>query len=142
MRSFKSLLSKAKRRRLQIDVDSPLEISPCIGQLPESRGALPPRSGGSTATPLGLGAHGFPSTSFGPNSRRGQESDALRMPLASGDAGPSSSSASGAPSSILARTFSRSIREAQTCTSEVGAASIAAILECVEQAQDCSLNIL
>eukprot|EP00931_Biecheleriopsis_adriatica_P048285 TRINITY_DN27895_c0_g1_i1.p1 TRINITY_DN27895_c0_g1~~TRINITY_DN27895_c0_g1_i1.p1 ORF type:complete len:356 (-),score=44.23 TRINITY_DN27895_c0_g1_i1:69-1055(-) len=33
------------------------------------------------------------------------------------------------------RTFSRSIREAQACTSEAGAASIAAILQCVEQAE-------
>ncbi|CAJ1326894.1 unnamed protein product [Effrenium voratum] len=120
-------LSPSPLERLNVEAT---ELSPSVGFLPESRGALPPRSG-TTATPSGLGAHGL---GFGPNSRRspadsnlkplGMDPGAIRMPLAETvhDAQP--------------RTFSRSVREAQTCTSEVGAASIAAILECVEQAQD------
>lgn len=37
---------------------------------------------------------------------------------------------------IQPRSLSRSVREAKTCTSEAGAASIAAILQCVAHAQD------
>eukprot|EP00434_Breviolum_minutum_P020657 symbB.v1.2.018214.t1/scaffold1445.1/size118272/5 len=118
-------------RQLQrIDVDN-LEqsIAP-----PIHRGALPPR-GGTTATPDGLGAHGLPSTSFGPNSRR-SNADAGLKPLVPDTGLRGAASRRVSLGDEQPRTFSRSIREAQTCTSEVGAASIAAILECVEQAQD------
>eukprot|EP00435_Cladocopium_sp_Y103_P069223 s645_g32.t3 len=113
----------------RIDVDN-LEQSIGI-TVPQSRGALPGRA--LSATPNGLGAHGLPSTSFGPTSR----SEILKPLVA--DAGVAAAKTNRRVSlgdDEHSRTFSRSVREAQTCTSEVGAASIAAILECVEQAQD------
>ncbi|CAL1125674.1 unnamed protein product, partial [Cladocopium goreaui] len=112
----------------RIDVDN---LEQTMGMtVPRSQGALPGRA--LSATPNGLGAHGLPSTSFGPTSRP----EILKPLVVDAGASAKTNRRVSLGDDEQPRTFSRSVREAQTCTSEVGAASIAAILECVEQAQD------
>ncbi|CAE7379669.1 unnamed protein product [Symbiodinium natans] len=110
-----------------------------VGSLPSSEGRPKTSLLGSavgSATPSGLGAHGVPSKPFGPASRK--EGDGSLKPLGGmlPEPGPINIRPARVTEDSAPRTFSRSIREAQSCTSEVGAASIAAILECVEQAED------
>eukprot|EP00439_Symbiodinium_sp_Y106_P060991 s248_g9.t1 len=113
---------------------SSMRKMPETASLPSEGRPKPPLHGSTvgSATPSGLGAHGMPSKAFGPASRT--EGDGSLKPLG-GAEGPTVIIPTRTSDDSAPRTFSRSIREAQSCTSEVGAASIAAILECVEQAE-------
>eukprot|EP00930_Biecheleria_cincta_P055008 TRINITY_DN41380_c0_g1_i1.p1 TRINITY_DN41380_c0_g1~~TRINITY_DN41380_c0_g1_i1.p1 ORF type:complete len:332 (-),score=45.33 TRINITY_DN41380_c0_g1_i1:37-1032(-) len=97
------------------------------------------------ATPEGRGAHGSttPHTAFGPPGRKPDgENNVPEKTLVQSVQQPRTQSRSLMQpstrnlSSDQPRTFSRSVRDAQACTSEAGAASIAAILQCVEQADE------
>jgi len=76
--------------------------------------------------------------SFGPMSRKA-EADSLREEAVVQQTRTQSRSLQKAPAGKgvdQPRTFSRSVRDAQACKSEAGASSIAAILQCVAQAED------
>lgn len=121
--------------------------SPSRGASPGKPRCLPSRGGDrpTSATPEGRGAHGHAAShaSFGPPSRKLEgESNVPEKMLVTGVQQPRTQSRSLMQPSTRGtncdqpRTFSRSVRDAQACTSEAGAASIAAILQCVEQAEE------
>lgn len=98
----------------------------------------PSRPRGAGPAPRGWGAHA------------GDLGSATCQPLASGDVASRATRPAAPPRTtcdfsshavgVQQRSLSRSFRDAQSCTSEVGAASIAAIMQCVAQAKDLPLQ--
>lgn len=97
-------------------------------------GSISGRSTASGGTSNGIG--GAAGTTGGNNSDSGSPAGDI-----AGQAIPTSpksvdSNSRESEVSVQPRTFSRSLRDARSCNSEAGASSIAAIMQCVAQAQD------